>query len=300
MITLQESHRAVFYAPFYAALARGAFAAEGVEVKFVGSPPTPAQALDELLTGAVDVGWGGPMRVNFGNLTITGADFVCFGEVVTRDPFFLVTKTDRGRYAPAALAGLRVGAVSEVPTPWLCLQHDLRLAGMDPDAVGWVKGRSMAQNAAGLLAGDIDVAQMYQPYVEELIDAGCEVWHAQASRGPCSYTTFYARRGVIAARRVELVAMLRGLWKTQQHIGAMDGHALAAIVAPYFPSLKRVRLAAALDRYMALGVWGKNPILPRGGYDRLRDSLVTGGLIERCLAFEDAVDNSLAHEAMAG
>ena len=31
-ITLQEPFRAVFYAPFYAALARGDYAAEGVEV----------------------------------------------------------------------------------------------------------------------------------------------------------------------------------------------------------------------------------------------------------------------------
>lgn len=299
MITLQESHRAVFYAPFYAAMAGGAFANEGVEVKFVSSP-TPDQALDALLSGAVDVGWGGPMRVNLGNRTIPGADFVCFGEVVTRDPFLLLTRKDRGRYAPERLAGLRVGAVAEVPTPWLCLQHDLRLAGMDPSTVAWVRGRSMAENVDGLLAGDIDVAQLYEPYVEQAVEAGCETWHAQADRGPCSYTTFYARRGMLTEKRTELVAMLRAVWRTQQHVGAMDGRALAEIVAPYFPSLKRPRLVAALDRCIGLGIWGKNPILPRGGYDRLRDSLVTGGLIDRGVSFEDAVDNSLAHAAMAG
>ena len=40
-IVLQETLRAVFYAPFYAALALGAFAEEGLEVRLV-TAPTPA------------------------------------------------------------------------------------------------------------------------------------------------------------------------------------------------------------------------------------------------------------------
>ena len=36
-ITLQESLRGLFYAPFYAALARDAYAAEGVDVRFINN-----------------------------------------------------------------------------------------------------------------------------------------------------------------------------------------------------------------------------------------------------------------------
>ena len=61
-ITLQESLRAIFYAPFYAALARDAFAAEDVEIAFVSSP-RPQDAARRLMDGTVDVSWGGPMRV---------------------------------------------------------------------------------------------------------------------------------------------------------------------------------------------------------------------------------------------
>ena len=38
MIVLSENFRALFYAPFYATMARDAFAAEGVEIEFVSSP----------------------------------------------------------------------------------------------------------------------------------------------------------------------------------------------------------------------------------------------------------------------
>lgn len=297
MITLQEALRAVFYSPFYAAIERKAFAAEGVEVQFVSSP-SPGQALVGLMDGSVDVGWGGPMRTNLGWHEMPGCDVVCFGEVVTRDPFFLMVKGERGAYSPEALAGLRVGSVSEVPTPWLCLQHDVRLEGMDPGVVHRVAGQTMPQNVAALLAGTIDVAQVFQPYAEELVEQGCTVWHAQAERGPCSYTTFYARRSVIEAKRAELEPMVRGLYRTLQWVHSVDGAALAAVVAGYFPDVPHARLAAALERYKRLGIWGQNPVLPRGGYDRLRDSLVSGGLVPKGVPYELAVDNSLAEAAV--
>lgn len=297
MITLQETLRGVFYAPFYAALARNVFAENDVEIRFVSSP-TPARVLDALMDGSVDVGWGGPMRVNYGNRTIPGADIVGFAEVVTRDPFFLIVRDDKGPYAPGSIAGLRLGVTSEVPTPWLCLQHDVRLAGHDPDAIHRVTGRTMAENSSALLSGDIDVAQVFQPYVEYLIEQGCHIWSAAAQRGPCSYTTLYARRSLIARKRPELVRMVRAIAQTQSWLHGVNGAELADTVADFFPGLPRTRLVSALDRYYALGIWGKNPIPPRGGYERLRDSLVSGGLIESGLSFEEAVDNSLADDVL--
>ena len=61
-VVIQESLRGLFYAPYYAALALGAYEREGVEVRFV-SAPSPGQAPDGLFDGTVDVAWGGPMRV---------------------------------------------------------------------------------------------------------------------------------------------------------------------------------------------------------------------------------------------
>jgi hypothetical protein len=65
-VVVQETLRAVFYAPFYAALALGAYAAEGVEVRLV-SAPRPSSAADGLFDGSVDVTWSwrAPLPPNF-------------------------------------------------------------------------------------------------------------------------------------------------------------------------------------------------------------------------------------------
>jgi NitT/TauT family transport system substrate-binding protein len=293
-IVLQESLRAVFYAPFYAALARDAFGQAGVEVRFA-SAPRPGDAALGLFTGAVDVCWGGPMRVMETYQLRADCDIVSFAEVVTRDPFLLVGRGARPGFSPADLLTVRLGSVSEVPTPWMCLQHDVRLAGADPARIARVADRSMADNVAALRRGELDVAQLFEPFVSELLeDPAFAIWYAQADRGPTSYTTFYARRGTLAARRDELLRMVRAIARTESWVAGADAATIAATIAPYFPDVPPARLAAACARYKALGIWGRTPIVPRAGYDRLLASLVSGGFVNPGTPFGVAVDNSLA------
>jgi NitT/TauT family transport system substrate-binding protein len=297
-IILQETLRGVLYAPFYAAMARGAYAAGGVELRFT-SAPRPADSARRLFTGEADVSWGGPMRVMLTYEERADCDLVCFCEVVTRDPFFLVGRTPKPDFALADLKKLRFASVSEVPTPWMCLQDDLRRSGIDPDALNRVTDRSMAENAAALRRGEIDAVQLFQPFAEELIESGAgHVWHAAATRGPISYTCFYTRRGTIERKGDELMRMTRAIYRTQQWIATASGTQIAAAIQGYFAEVPQTRLAAALDRYKALGIWGRDPRLPRQGYERLKAALISGGLVRTAPAYEDAVDNRFALEAM--
>src|SRR5450432_69982 len=93
-IRLSENFRALFYAPFYAAVATGAFKDAGVEVELVPSPE-PAAAVAALKAGKVDVMWGGPLRVAISHHDDPKSDLVCFCDVVARDPFFLIGGTPR-------------------------------------------------------------------------------------------------------------------------------------------------------------------------------------------------------------
>ena len=293
-IVLQETLRGVFYAPFYAALSLGAYREEGVEVRFT-SARTPSDSASRLADGTVDVTWGGPMRVMLTYDQDPECDLVCFCEVVTRDPFFLVGREPRPDFKLADLGATRVATVSEVPTPWLCLQEDMRRAGLDPAKLDRIADRSMADNAAALRRGEVDVVQAFQPFVEELIEAGAgHIWYAAAERGPTSYTTLYARRALLAERRDECLRMVRAIHRTLKWVHAGTGAQLAAAIAAYFPDVPPQRLAGALDRYKSLGLWGRDPRLPRSGYERLRAGLVSGGLVKTGMPYETAVDNTLA------
>ena len=293
-ITLQESLRGLFYAPYYAALALEAYRSEGIDVRFV-SAPTPGQAATSLWDGGIDVTWGGPMRVMQTYAQKPECDIVCFAEVVTRDPFFLVGARPRPGFSIADLAGVRLATVAEVPTPWMCLQQDIRDAGLDPAAIRRAADQSMADNVAALARGEVDCVQIFEPLVEGLVASGQgHIWYAAASRGACSYTTLYARRPTFEARRDELSRMTRALHRTLSWVHAAQPQRLAEVVRPYFPATPLPQLTGALARYQALGIWGRDCRLPRTGWERLRTSLVSGGFVADGTPYETAVDNALA------
>jgi NitT/TauT family transport system substrate-binding protein len=297
-LRLYENYRFVLYAPFYAAHALGAYEAEGLDVELLPSPG-PGKAEAALLAGAADVMWMGPIRIMKAHERDPNSPLTAFAEIVCRDPFSLVGATPNPGFKLADLLGKRFASTSEVPTPWLCLEGDLHDAGIDPARLERVIGRTMPENVAGLAVGDIDVAQMFEPFVEVAVRAGAHVWLPASARGRTSYTVFATTRQRLADDPEPLRKMVRAIYRTQRWVAAQSADVLAETIAGYFPALDRGVLTSALARYQAQGVWGTEPILPEEGFDRLRCALLASGFLKRAVPFTDCVDNRLADEAVA-
>src|SRR5258708_23856673 len=264
-LKLFENYRFVLYAPFYAAHAIGAYDAEGLEVELLPSPG-PGKAEAALLAGEADVMWMGPIRIMKAHELNPVSPLTAFAEVVCRDPFSLVGATPNPGFTLADLLGKRFASVGEVPPPWLCLEGDLRDAGIDPARLERVIGRSMQENVAGLTTGDIDVAQLFEPFVEVAVRAGAHVWLPASARGRTSYTVFATPRQRLDGEPEPFRKMVRAIFKTQQWVQAQTAEVLADTIAGYFPALDRSVLTGALARYRAESVWGTDPILPEEGF----------------------------------
>jgi NitT/TauT family transport system substrate-binding protein len=292
-IKLAENFRAVFYAPFYATQALGFYAREGVEVELANSP-APAAAQSDLLDGTIDLSWGGPMRVMKARDKDPSSPLVCFCEVAARDPFFLVGRGDRPPFRLTDLSRLRFATVSEVATPWLCLQQDLRQKGVDPDRLERVVDRTMASNLEALRNGELDVAQMFEPYASMALQAGIgEILYAASTRGPTVYTTFLATRGSIVRNRAAFAAIIRAVRRMQTWLYDHSAEELTDVVAPFYPDVARDLLANSLRRYRDAGLWARRPEVSREGFERLAEGLRSGGFISRTHAYDDCVDQSL-------
>jgi len=295
-IRLSENFRALFYAPFYAAEATGAFEAAGVEVVLVPSPE-PAAAVAALQAGEVDVMWGGPLRVMIAHHADPKSDLVCFCDVVARDPFFMIGRTPRPDFTLADLATIKFATVSEVPTPWICLQEDIRQAGLDPTKLARIADRSMADNEAALAAGTIEAIQVFQPYAERLIRSGAgHVWHAAAKRGRTAYT----RRDILDRRKEELTRMVRAFHSTLGWFAATPALEIAATLAPYFPDVPKPLFAHCIERYRGLNLWASDPVIRREGFDRLQAAMRSADTLTRAIAFEACVDTAIAEAVVAG
>jgi NitT/TauT family transport system substrate-binding protein len=298
-VSLYENYRFVLYAPFYVAHAIGAYSTEGLTVELSHSPGM-GLAEQALIDGAVDVLWAGPMRVMRHHDENPGSPLVCFAEIVCRDPFSIIGRHPKPEFRMLDLASARFATVSEVPTPWLCLQHDLRQAGVNPGRLDRVPDLNMANALNALRDGQLDAAQLFEPFVEEALASQIgHLWHAASSRGRTTYTAFVTTRERLRTNREPLLRMVRAIFRSLRWIYTQSPQAIAAAIASFFAALDRDVLARAVDRYRAQGVWGGDSVLPEEGFNRLQGCLLSGGLIRRPVSYEECVDNTLARQVIA-
>ena len=292
-LTLAENFRAVFYTPFYLLKELRLAEQAGLHIEWL-APGSPGGAIDQIKDGSVDLTWGGPMRVMKDHDTrpADGSSLLCFGEVVSRDPFFLVGS--QKSFSLKDLAHLRLSLVSEVPTPWLCLQADLRAVGLNIEQLersGRLKrGWTMDEQIQALETHDIDVIQLFEPFVSEVLKSSQhQILYAAHSRGPTVYTTFICSQEGFAKKRAEFARLNEVLGLLQTWLHTHSARDIAHIVQPYFAQLELVVLTSAIERYLKNQVWATTPEMSRAGFDRLADSLHSGGFIQTRILYDSCV-----------
>lgn len=297
-IRLAENFRAVFYAPFYGCLALGFFEKAGLDIELVNSP-TPGAALDWLQADKVDVVWSGPHRAIKHALDQhpSSARLRCFGEVAAKDPFYLLARPYLVEgFDLTCLPTLRLGVVSEVPTPWFCLQQDLIDRGVDPLRMPFVHCMSMPEQIAEFERGRLDVIQLFEPYVQQMLDAGTgRIVYAAADRGWTAYTTFMSTQQNIALHRDQFEAMGHALQDFSQWIEQSDVQSFVEVVKPFYPQILESDLLHGLRRYSMSGLWSLRPTVSRAGYARLMKSMLSTNAINQTVSYELVVAD-FAHE----
>ena len=256
-IRLMENFRAVFYAPYYATHALGFYKREGVEVELLTSD-APGDAVPKLIDGTHRRHLG---RADAGDEGARPGQALAAGQLlrggVARSVLPDRPQGARSRSASPIWRDMRFASVSEVPTPWMCLQQDLREPGIDPDKLPRFSDRAMTRNYHALQAGDIDVMQAFEPFVSMAEQDGAgDILYAASTRGPTAYTAFIATREACAKYRDEFAAMTRATAKMLAWLYANPAEELATAVATFFPDVPKDILArslAPLSRMPACG-----------------------------------------------
>ena len=79
---------------------------------------------------------------------------------------------------------------------------------------------------------------------------------------------------MIASQLDDMHRMTRAMYRYQKWIHAVQPSGDRLCSGEFFPDISADILSAAAARYVELGVWGKDPHLPREVFERLRDARV--------------------------
>lgn len=295
-LTLLENFRSMFYAPFYASSVLGSYEAEGLDVD-VKMTPQLGKTLDAVIAGQAEMSWGGPMRLLYALDANPQAGCVAFCEIVGREPTLLVGSTKNSSFNMTDLRGKAVGIFKEAPTPWICLQHDLKLAGVNPSEIIIRFDNSMEENANLLRSRKIDAIQVFEPIAQQLVDEGAgHLWYASAQRGRTSFTTLFTTRKFIEENPDSVLRMTKAMNRTLKWISTHSGAELAEAVHSYLPEITLQTLTDCCNAYKLLGLWNTDPTISVEGFDWKRDAMLSCGEIKRKLTYEECVDARFAEQ----
>jgi NitT/TauT family transport system substrate-binding protein len=158
----------------------------------------------------------------------------------------------------------------------------------------------MADNLNALRIGQLEAAQLFEPFVEEALASQTgHLWYAASSRGRTTYTAFVTTRERLIVSPEPLLRIVRAIFRSQRWVHAQSAYEVASAIASFFPTLDRELLARALGRYQTQLVWGSDPVLPEDGFDCLRRCLLSSGFIRRPVSYAECVDKTLACQVIA-
>jgi NitT/TauT family transport system substrate-binding protein len=166
----------------------------------------------------------------------------------------------------------------------------LRDAGIDPNRVPRGPERSMPENLLALARGELDVVQLFEPFVSQAEAQGVgQVLHAAHARGWTAYTTFIATQASIDQHRDAFEAMVLAVAQFLPWLQVHGTNALAQVVQPFYPNLPLATLQSAMARYAQAQLWSCRRAVSRAGFARLGQSMQQSGFVRQVASYEDCI-----------
>lgn len=299
-IRLRVAFRNMFYTTIYVAVEGGFLADQGLDVNFDHIPAGRAST-DLLKGGEIDITQSGISR-SFMDLDAGSGDPpLHVAEINQRDGFFLLSKGPTDNWRWADLAGATLIPVGFTPVPYTTLQAAMRWHGVDPASVNLLGGLPAEEMLGRFRDGGADYLQVPNPFAAQLMREGSG--HLAATLGMESgyvcYSSFAVTPAYLANNPDTVQAFVNGYARAQRWVAENDAEAVAERIAGVFPEYEREVLTEGARRYKDAGVWATDPTITRHGFDRMRDALMSGGLVREAHPYESIVRPEFAERAVA-
>ena len=149
--------------------------------------------------------------------------------------------------------------------------------------------------------GDADYLQVPNPFAVQLVREGSG--HIAATLGNESgfvcYSSFAVTPSYLANNPDTVQRFVNGYARAQRWVADSPAEAVADRISTVFPEYERQILAEGVQRYKDAGVWATDPTITHHGFDRMRDALISGGLVREPHPYESIVRPEFAERAAA-
>ena len=301
-VIVAEPLHSVGYLPLYVAIAKGFFAADGIDVHVLtvesGSGHTNA-----VLSGQAFAFIGGPEHDAFAKLR--GAELRSVVNIVDRgNVYFTAAKgvAANGDDMAGTLRGKTVVTGPYGGTPNSITRFAIQQAGLALAADVKVSETTAAGTLAAVSAGQAQIAVVTEPQLTQGIRQGLwgePFYNVPQRLGPYAYSTINVRQDSIekdpATVEIFVRNLLRGLKQTHD-----QPDEAAAIARKEFPTMPPDDMRATLDRSFADDLWSTTGLVTEAGWRTAKGVAMAAGLLKQDVPYDAIIDMSFVKRAATG
>ncbi len=299
-IQVNEVTRSVFYAPQYAAISKGFFEEEGLNIEL-----TTGQGADKVMTAVIsgqsDIGFAGPEAsiyiYNEGKENYAEV----FAQMTQRDGSFLVSRDKTDNFSWQDLKGKTVIPGRKGGVPYMTFEYVLKQNGIDPQKDLVLDDSISFDLMAGAFAGgNAEYVTLFEPTASmtEAAGAGYIVASVGEAAGEIPYTAYFANKSYIEENPDIIQGFTNAIYKGQKWVKEHTAAEIAEVIAEFFPDTDLDMLTASIQSYMDIDAWSDTPVLKEESFNLLQKVMKEAGELEKEADYNKVINNSFAQKAI--
>jgi NitT/TauT family transport system substrate-binding protein len=299
-IRIGEVTRSIFYAPQYAALTKGFFKDEGLDVELTttwGGDKTMAT----LLSGGIDIALVGSETTIYVYQQGSDDPVINFAQLTQTDGTFLVSRKPIENFTWDMLKGSTFLGQRKGGMPQMAGEFAVKKHGIDPHKdLNLIQNVDFANIPSAFASGTGDFVQLFEPTasVFEKEGKGYVLGSFGVESGHLPYTVFMAKQSFIDKNEATIQKFTNALHRAQKWVEESSIEEIADAVAPFFEDTEREIIESVVKRYKEQGSFAGDPIIDEGEWNNLLDVIESAGELKERVPHSVLVNNEFAEKAI--
>lgn len=304
-VTIAEVTHSVFYAPQYAAITKGFFEEEGIDIDLINTQGAD-KTMAALISGEAQIGLMGPEAsiyvYNQGNKDYA----VNFAQLTKRDGSFIIAREKMPNFSYEDLKGKDILGGRKGGVPLMTLEYVLKQNGLnigEDTKNGDVNVRTDVQfgvMAGAFAGGEGDFTTAFEPTATQMEKEGSGYIVASVGKdsGEIPFTAYSTTKSYMADNQELIQRFTNALYKGQQWVQTASSEEIAKAMQPFFDDQSLDDLTTVVERYKSIDAWSHNPLLTEESLNKLMTVMKEAKELDKEAPYKNIVNTDFANNAM--
>ena len=297
-ITIAEVTHSVFYAPQYIAMSEKIFEKYGLDVEIILASGAD-KVMATLLSSDAEIGLMGPEASIYVYAQGRNDYAITFAQLTQKDGTFIVGREKIEDFKLEDLSGKSILGGRRGGMPLMTLEYVLKEANLQPkkdDPTANINVRTdvaFAAMAGAFISGEGDFTTLFEPTATELELAG--KGYILGSVGnytdDVAYTCYQALKSYIDKNDEQIINFTKAIAESITWTFNHTAEEVALSIHQFFKETDIKILTNAIQRYMDIDVWSRDPYLGENEFKHLQNIIISSGELDKYMPYDKLVQN---------